>query len=132
MATIFSLTIKHSNTTHNKTLITQSRFLYKNGPKNFSRGHCPRTPKRLVHERSSLGRQLHELNLNKSPIKNHKKIYLGQVGSSNRIKQNQAPQSPTYSLTEKDFQSLLDGPLHFECECRSKCYKTIDGNGIGF
>ena len=51
----FSLTLKHGNTTHNKTLITQSRFLYKNGPKFFSQGRCPRTPKRLVHERSDLG-----------------------------------------------------------------------------
>ena len=54
-ATIFSLTLKHGNTTHNKTLITQSRFQYKNGPKKFSRGRCPRTPKRLVHEHSDLG-----------------------------------------------------------------------------
>ena len=54
-ATIFSLTLKHGNTTHNKNLITQSRFLYKNGPKKISRGLCPQTPKRLVHKRSDLG-----------------------------------------------------------------------------
>ena len=34
-ATIFSLSLKHSNTTHNETLITLNRFLYKNGPKKF-------------------------------------------------------------------------------------------------
>ena len=36
-ATIFPLSLKHGNTTHNETLITQSRFLYKNGPKKNSR-----------------------------------------------------------------------------------------------
>ena len=47
----FSISHKHGNTTF-KTLITKVGFyIYKMGPKIFSRGQ----PRKLVHERSSLG-----------------------------------------------------------------------------
>ena len=35
--TVFSLSQKHDNNTHNKTLITKLRFLHKRAQKNFSR-----------------------------------------------------------------------------------------------
>ena len=40
-AIIFFLSKKHSNNTHNKTLITKLRFLHKTGPKNFLGGVAP-------------------------------------------------------------------------------------------
>ena len=71
---IFSLYIKHGNNTTLKN------------PNYKRRAYRPKPP-------------LHRLSLSKSPIKNHAILFgSGRVGSSNRIKQNQAPQSPTMFL----------------------------------
>ena len=53
----FFLSIKHDNNTTLKKNPNYKRRFHNglNGPKIFSWGCCPRTPKRLVHERSGLG-----------------------------------------------------------------------------
>ena len=77
----YSFSSHTKNTTTPKNPNNQIAFSTQNGPKKFSWGRCPqtprrccpRTPRRLVHKRSGLG-------LSKSPIKNHAILFgLGRV-----------------------------------------------------
>ena len=74
-AIIFSFSQKHGNKTHDKTLITNLRFLHKTGQKNFPEGVAPGPSGGSFMSALAwayrLKPPLHGLSLSKSPIKNH-------------------------------------------------------------